>query len=293
MKKQFTAVIAGMMLASLAGCTDASAKLKDADTVLFTVGNTEVKKGTIYDMMRSSDTAGVITENVMHYIADQEIEVTDEMRTAAEETLDTYKQIYGSSFTAYLESSGMTEEEYINDYLIAYEKEDKLTEKYIEENFDKIIEEYSPVKATILSFTSEDDCSAALSELADGSADASEAAANHNSDSTGSSEVYTLNSDELDAMVRTVLFSLQPDDGWNNIPSSDGGTFYLVHADETDTEAMREDIIDYFKSDTDFSQEVTISYLNKYNFRLYDIDAYNAVKESYPEYIVQDGTASE
>ncbi|MCR5795136.1 MAG: peptidyl-prolyl cis-trans isomerase [Solobacterium sp.] len=293
MKKQFTAAIAGMMLVTLAGCTDASAKLKDADTVLFTVGNTTVTKGTVYSMMKSSDTAGVITTSASHYIADQEIEVTDEMRTSAEETLASYKEIYGDSFTSYLESSGMTEEDYINEYLLAYEKEDKLTEKYIEENYDKLIEEYKPLKATILTFKSEDDANAALSELKDGKADASEAAKNHNSDSTGSSSIYTLESTELDAMVRTVLFSLGADDGWQNIISSDGSEFYLVHADETDTETLHDDIVSYFSSNSDFAKKIKTFYLNKYNFRLYDIDAYNAVKESYPEYVVQDGTASE
>ena len=293
MKKQFTAALAGMMLVSLAGCTDASAKLKDADTVLFTVGNTTVTKGTIYNMMKSSDTAGVITTSASHYIADQEIEVTDEMRTSAEEMLESYKELYGNSFTSYLESSGMSEEDYINDYLLAYEKEDKLTEKYIDENFDSIVEEYKPVKATILKFTSEDDANAALSELKDGKADAAEAASNHNSDSTGSSDIYTLESTDLDAMVRTVLFSLSADDGWQNIASADGAEFFLVHADETDTEAMREDIVSHFSADTDFATVIKKFYLNKYKFHLYDIDAYNAVKADYPEYIIQDKTAAE
>ena len=111
--KKFTAMMAAAVLAgTLAGCSDAQAKLKDSNTVLITIGNKNITKGDVYSILNSTYGASTAVTNGNKIIAAAEVEATDEMKKQAEETLENYKSVYGDTFTTYLEQTGMTEEEY-------------------------------------------------------------------------------------------------------------------------------------------------------------------------------------
>ena len=281
----FAAVLAASMLA---GCKDAQAKLPDSSTVLMTVGNKSVTKGDVYSMMNRMNGSTAAVNNASRIIARTEIEVTDDMKKNAQETLDSYKMYYGDTFARHLELIGMSEDEYRDDYLIPSLQAAELTSKYIEENFDKVAVLYSPVKATLLSFTSQDDANAALSELKDGSKDAATAAKDHNSTSTGKSQIYTVESSSVDSAVRTVLNSGSPDDGWTVVPASDGATYVLMHIDENDPAKFRDEVIDTLESITQVQNDATTYWFKAYNFHIYDKTLYDAVKADYPANLVQD-----
>lgn len=286
--KNMNKVFASALLVTLmAGCTDASAKLKDNTSTLFTIGKTTVTKGQVYEMMRGSSGGSTAVNNSNRYIADKEIEVTDEMKESANGTLDLYKTYYGDSFTQYLEESGMTEEDYVNKNLIPGLQVDALPKKYVEENFDAVAETFKPYKATVLAFTSEDDANAALSELKDGSATPADAVANHNSTSSSDPKIYTNESTELDAMVRTALSGMKPDDGWTEIASSDGGTFYVLHMDAENAADFKDEAIESLASVENVRNDANTYWFKKYNFHIYDISVYNAVAADYPDYLVQ------
>ena len=65
------------------------------------------------------------------------------MKKDAESTLESYKSYYGDTFTTYLEQMGITDTEYMEDYLIPSLQAAELSSKYIEENFDKIAAMYT------------------------------------------------------------------------------------------------------------------------------------------------------
>ncbi|WP_108774065.1 hypothetical protein [Lactimicrobium massiliense] len=288
MRKAILASAAVAMALTLAGCKDASAKLKDSSTVLFTVGKKKVTKGNVYETMVNMAGASTAINNATNTIASQEVEITDDIKAQAESTLNTYKSMYGDTFTSYLEQSNMSEDDYLNDYLIPSLLASQLTDKYIEAKWDDLISMYKPCKATVLSFTSLDDANAALDELKAGTSDAATAASNHNSSSDGTSEIYTTQSSSLDSMVRAILSSLTPDDGWNEVTGSDGSTYYLVKVDSNDTDSMHDDIVSALSSISNVSSDATTYYFRKYKFHVYDITLYNAIKASYPDNLVQD-----
>jgi len=288
MKKSNMILGCGLLISVLAGCTDATAKLSDSSSTLFTIGNAAITKGEVYSMMFNGSGASVAVNDAESYIAKQEIEITDEMKESAQGTLDMYTTYYGDSFTKYLEDMEMSEEDYLNEYLIPGLQADELPKKYVEEKFDELVETFAPYKATILSFTSEDDAKAALSELNDGTATAEEAATNHNSSSSGKSQMYTIESTDLDSMARTVLTSMTVDDGWAFISSSDGATFYVLRMDEKDPEAMHDEIKDTLANISNVQNDAKTYWFKKYNFHVYDIDLYNAIKADFPDNLVQD-----
>lgn len=277
-----------LSLTTLAGCSDAQAKLKDASTALFSVGNKTVTKGELYAKMNSTSGASVVTNNATKAISAAEIEITDEMQESAESTLKSYKSMYGDTFSSYLENTDLTEEEYLETVLIPSLQAEQLPKAYLEQNWDNALKLYSPVKATVLEFSSVDDASAALSELNDGSATASEAASNHNSSSTGTSTIYTIEDTDLDSMVRSVINSNTPDNGWAQVPASDGSAYYVVKVDDNDPNNFKDECIEKLVSITQVKSDSTTYFFKKYNFHVYDKTIYDAIEEDYPDYLVQD-----
>jgi len=287
MKKAKYVLASVMLLSVLSGCKDASAKLKDSGTALFSVGSKTVTKGDVYSVMNSMDGASGAVSSATKYISSKEIEVTDEMKQNAQSTLESYLAYYGDSFTAYLEQNGMTQDEYVADYLIPSLQASELVKKYITDNFAALVERYKPVKATILTFTASEDADAALSELKDGSKSAAEAASGHNSSSNGQSQLYTTET-SLDSLVRTVLTSSKPEDGWVKTPNADGSEFSLIHVDNADTESFRDEIITALAGITNVSSDSSTYWFKKYGFHIYDKTLYDAISADYPDYLVQD-----
>lgn len=287
MNSRMKAIAAGLALITLTGCTDAMAKLPDSSTTIFTVGGKSVTKGDVYSMLNSTVGATTAINNANKVISQAEIEVTDEMKESAESTLESYKTYYGDTFTTYLEQMGITDEEYLNDYLIPSLQAEKLSGKYIEENFAKIISMYTPLKATLLTFSSEDDANAALSELKGGSKDAATAAKDHNSTSTGESKIYTIESTDIDSTVRTVLNSSKPDDGWTMVPAADSSSFVVLKVDDNNPENFKDEAIETLSDVKNIQNDSTTYWFKKYGFHVYDKTVYDAVAADYPDNLVQ------
>ncbi|MBQ7992130.1 MAG: hypothetical protein IJM63_07195 [Solobacterium sp.] len=282
-----------LALTVLAGCTDATAKLPDSSTALFSVGNKTITKGDVYSLMNSTSGASTAINEANKVIARAEIEVTDEMKESAESTLESYKTYYGDTFTTYLEQMGLTDEEYLNDYLIPSLQAEKLSSKYVDENFAQVISTYMPIKATLLTFTTEDDANKALSELKDGSKDAATAAKDNNSTSTGTSTIYTIESTDIDSTVRTVLNSAKPEDGWTMVPASDSSSYVVLKVDDHNPDNFRDEAAETLGSLTNVQNDSTTYWFKKYGFHIYDKTIYDAVAADYPDNLVQNLPADE
>lgn len=292
MKKVYFGIAAAFAAIALTGCSDAQAKLSDSSTVVVTVGNKTVTKGDVYSLLVSYGGASTVINDANKIVCDAEVEITDDMKATAQSTLNEYKSMYGDTFTTYLESSGLSEEDYMNEYLIPSLQAEQLTDKYVEQKWDYLIEEYQPRKVTMISFESEDDANAALKELKAGDKNASTAASDHNGETDGS-EVVTTESSSIDSMVRTVLFSSTPDDGWTMVPSSDGGTFYCVLVEDDDPLNFKEEAVTSLETIDDVSDDATTYFFKKYNFHVYDKTIYDALAADYPENLVQDLTVED
>lgn len=285
--KKNTAISLALLLL-LSGCKDATAALKDASSTVMKVGTQTVTKGDIYTIMNTYAGASQVVSDATKKITAIEVEVTDEMRESAESSLNMYKTIYGDSFNSYLENAGMTEESYIEDYLIPGLQADALTDKYIEENFDALVERYHPVKATVLQFTSLDNANAALSALKDGTMTPEEAAEEYESATSGTPEIITIENNTYDVMALALIRSATKDDGWSSVTSQTSGEVYVIRVEENDASAMKDEVTSTFGSVADIDDQATAHYFEKYGFRVYDIDLYNALKDSNPGILTQE-----
>ena len=116
--KKTKLLMASALLVGLCGCTDAQAKLKDSSTAVMSVGSQNITKGEIFSVLSSAYGANAVINDAVSRICAAEVEITDEMRTEAEGSLESMKALYGDSFQNYLESSGMSEEDYINEVIL-------------------------------------------------------------------------------------------------------------------------------------------------------------------------------
>ena len=279
--------IAILSLLLLTGCTDAVAKLKDSNTVLFSVGSTNVTKGELYSYMASSGGSAAISD-ASTKIAKIEIEVTDDMKASAEETLEAYKSYYGDTFTKHLEQIGMTEEEYVEENLIASQLAAQLPNKYVESNFDSFASAYSPIKAIVINFPSKEDADAAISELKSDDSDVKAIIEAHNSTSSADPTVYTIDSTVLDSVARTVLNSSSAEDGWVQVENSDGSTYTVLKVIDNVPANFKEEAIAAIANITTIQEQSTQYWFSKYNFHIYDKNVYDDVKANYSNYLVQD-----
>lgn len=290
MKKILTVCAAGLMAVSLAACDDATAKLKGAREPVVTVGKTKITKGDLYESMFAAVGEQTAINGALKVIEDAEVETTDDMLEEAQNTLDYYKTIYGDSFSSYLEQAGMTEDDFINDVLLVSQKETALYQKYVEDNYDDVVEEYNPLMATVLTFSTSDEADAALSALKDGSSTVAEIVEEYSLSSSGESELITLDTTSYDTIALSYLRSASVDDGWTKVPGSSTDTWYVLRVDETDPEAFKDTFVSWATQQTAVQSEAKVFYYKKYGFHVYDINLYNAIDEQDSSLLVQKPT---
>lgn len=287
MKKLTTMLASCLMIASLAGCTSADAKITNANDSLVTIGSQEIKNGEIYEMLNASTGANACLEGAIKTICEHEIEVTDEMQKSAQESLKNQKAMYPDQFNQFLEDNGLTEEEYMNEFIIRSLQASKLATNYIDENFDSLCEKFNPIKATVLTFESQDDASKALSSLKDGEKNAKEVAKELNSKSGATPMIVTMNERNLDSAVLGVIRSNKPDDGWTMIPATSDDIFYVVKVDENDVNNMKEDVVKTLSTIPNIVNDATVFYFEKYGFHVYDQRLYDEINAIQPDLLVQ------
>lgn len=286
--KNTNLLLASLLLVTpLAGCSDAQANLKDGSTVLVKVGKEKITKEKLFQLMNSTSGAATVIADATKTISSAEVEVTDEMKENAENTLASYKSMYGDTFNSYLEQNNMSEDDYLNKNLIPALQAEKLPELYIEQNWKKVIKLYEPVKATVLEFTSSDDANNALSALKDGSKTPAEAASENNSSSSGESKIYTLDDTDLDSTANSVITNGSPDDGWSMVPTTSGDTVYVIRVDDNNPDNFKDEAITKLTSIDNISSDANTYFFKKYKFHIYDITIYNAISSDYPDYLVQ------
>ena len=210
------------------------------------------------------------------------------MQKEAEQSLANYKSMYGDTFASYMKNNNLDEESYLKEYLIPSLQAKELTKKYIDENFDSLVDTYKPVKATVLTFTAQADADAALADLKGGNTDFAAVSTAHNGTGTPVSQIYTTESSDLDALVRTIITSNKPSDPWTESPASDGAKFYVIKVDENDASKIKDDVDTALQKINQVSADASTYFFKKHNFHIYDKTIYDSVKDKYPDILVQD-----
>ncbi|HJC36949.1 MAG TPA: peptidyl-prolyl cis-trans isomerase [Candidatus Merdibacter merdavium] len=293
MKKNKIVLVLGAAL-MLGGCGNATANISHGSDVIGTIGNTSITDGDIYSSLKSTSGYSYALTMIREQIFAREIEVTDEMRQQAQDEYDQYAEQYEAQDT------GMTAEEYViylgyesvddyinKVYLPNYEQQ-ALNAKYMDDDNANFLEEYEPVKAQIIQTSDQDTASQALEALNNGD-DFADVAEEYNDSTTydGSEQIVTTQSG-LPTAVMTKLNDAEDGTLVNEvIADTTNGYYYVVRLVSKDYETIKDDIVEALQDNTTLTNDAMVYYLKKYNFTVYDVDIFNALRDSNPEYLVQ------
>ncbi len=299
MKKLLTMLVLATLVLGLAGCENATANISEKNTMLIKVGKTTLTKGQLYENMLNDDAANKVVAKALEMIAEAEIETTAEIQAKADEIYNDYRQQIAATteddFAEAIKDYGFEDLDAFKAYCLNNAKSKELSNKYIEDNWDSIIEEYYPVKARLMYFNGSESmevamqtAETALAEVKAG-ADFETVAQKYSSNASQASEqLYTRNSESLDYNVLQFILGSTSPTLSQVITNKDSNGYYIVQITNANQAQLKDEFIALLQNDTSFGDNVVAHYFKKHNFVVYDIDVYNTIKENYPAYLVQE-----
>ncbi|MGL5540861.1 MAG: hypothetical protein ACRDBX_04400 [Erysipelotrichaceae bacterium] len=289
MKKLTLAVLSCALLFGMSGCSDATTKISNGSETLLTIGKEEVTNQDLYNVLLRQGQITSIINLVTEKLIDLEVPVTDEIRAEAQKSFDALKASVGENFIKLVNNAGYeTEEEYFEERVLFTARAAKLSNIYLETNFDQSIADYKPRKVEIVEFTKEENAKNALAAIQGGK---SVAEAGKEFDTSKTYDGVTMIVNNATGLDSTVFKKISDAKETGLIEevlvNSDKTKWYVVSLVDVDPTNFKEDAITNMATITAVGDAAFAYYLKQYNFRIYDIDLYNAFEQQAPKFIVQ------
>ena len=292
------ALLSFITVALLAGCKDATATVSNPKEMLIKIGNVTVTKGDVYAEMMKDDASNTVVNLALKQIANAEVETTDDIKKEAQSTYDDYKaqiESTGVDFETGLKQYGYASAEEFMDYCISTVKADRLLDKYIDENWDKLVEENKPVKAKMIwvdgSNGMEDaqkEANEAIALLKSGMSFEEVSEKYNDRPAYAEEKLYTLaNNSTLDYNVLQFMLNTATPTLSEALQANTGSAYYVVQVTNTNINQMKDEFITAYKNMTNTRDTVFHNYFKAHKFTIYDSDVFNTVKANYPSYLVQ------
>ncbi len=297
MKKLTALCLMSATLLTLGACKDASVDISNGSEVLFTVGSTKVTNDDIFRPIFTGGGYSEVSARVNSIIYEKEVPVDDAITAAAKQHLADAKKTMGDNFSAYLTQAGIKDEdEYYNKVSLPNAQAKALTKKFINTNAEEQLTTYKPVKVHIVACTSEENAKNALAAAQQGENMESIATQFGKTDTYDGKEIIVNQASGLPSAVWAKISVITDKEAMinevivDNITNSESPVYYVVKVVNTKAmEEFQEAAIDSIvEKSTTVQKDAMVYYLKQYDFRVYDIDIYNAYKSSQPDYLVQD-----
>lgn len=304
-------------LSLLAGCSSTvTTHVSNGSDVYFTVGKTTVTKSDVYTYMKLQNLASGIIGMAENDLASSLVEVTDEMNNTVDERIAADKELYGEeTFKTMLSYYGFADEDDYRSQYILNMQMTQLTQDYIEDNWDDLMEKYTPVKAVLLSFvdssedtTSEDDSSEvdaedseetseteqsqaelnanqALADLQSGDKDIATVIEEYSLSDSSEASIYTSESDIAGSLL-TYMTTNQP--GYSSVIYDDSTgtpTYYIVYIESNDPTEFKDEVLTTLSSNDDVATAADQYLLRSHGFTVYDDMILSGLQESYNGYL--------
>lgn len=288
------AVFAGCSLLMLTACSGATAQISNAGDVLFQVGDVSVTRGTEYELIKKSNGSTMAVTLIEQAIMDEEIGRGDDIKKQAEEQYETNTSGSKEFEQSLIDAGYKDKDDYIEKVIIPTIQQEKLLDKYFEDNAKAIKKEYKPSIAKILMCDNKDDANNALQALKDGT-DAHTVFDQYASESAtyGNEEIVvsTLLKDSIPTYVINTLYSAKETGVIDEVMSDDNdssGAYYIAILTSNDYDENRAKIQEALvsKASSDIANECNVYYMKKHNLEIHDQDIFDALRTSNPEYLI-------
>lgn len=298
MKKTTIFGFAAVMMLALSGCKDASVDISNGKEELFKVGSTKVTNDDIFRSLFLNGGYSEVNSMVSKIVYDKEVPENDEIKKEAKDSLAKAKKDMGDNFLETIKQyyGCESEDEFYTKYSLPNAQLNALTKKFLNDNAEEQITTYKPVKVRMIACTSEENAKKALEAVQKGTSFEEAAKQYGKTDTYKGTEEIVNQSSGLPSAVWSKISVITDKEAMINEVITDSVTdaekpvYYVVKVTNTKAfEEFKEDAIQsILDKATSAKTDAMKFYLNKYNFRIYDIDIYNTYKTNNPDYLVQD-----
>ena len=295
MKKLSLIVCAFVMMLSLTGCKDAQANVTNGSDSLVTVDGTKITKNDINDLLKDSASAPIVMQMVQEEIYKKEgIKLDAKLKKEAKKAVDAMIEKNGGEekVMAQLIQYGYTSiEDYMEKSAYPIQMSNALLEKYANDNAKSLMEAYHPVKAIIIQTSTKENADKAIKAL-EKNEKPSAIAKKYGKPSSvykGKEDVYFLGGGLPEQVFSKIAATSKTGVINEAIIDETARDYYAIKITNLDPNSYKDEAINHIiKGAGDLSSKMMKFYLEKYNFTIYDIDVYNAIKSTNEGFIVQD-----
>lgn len=287
-KSWIAAGAAGLLF--LAGCSGATASVSDPDKELMTIGDVTYTRGQEYEYIKKSTGPNLVMQMAEEVIYDKEVPVTDEIRKQAEDNYNEYVKT-SDNLESYIQSMGYKDrQDYIDKVLIPAVQAEKLLTKWFTDAQEEIVQEYKPSRAQIIQTDSKDSADKALQALKDGKS-AQDVAGQYQMEGTsynGTAAIVTTMDTVLPTRLINTLSSAESKAGVVNevFENDDKTQFFVAVLVSNNYDDIKGELESTLKNDSTVTEKCLVSYLTKYDFRVFDQDIFDYLRVNYPQYLV-------
>ena len=286
MKKTLVLLSTIAMALTLSACSDATANISNGSETLISVGNEKVTKEDVYQSLKSNIGSATLNQLKLEVFKKEGIKETDEIKKQADEKLAQIKEQWGDNYEKQLKSEGFANDQELKEaYILPALYQTELQKKYVTENKDKLFTSYTPYKAQIFQASDEGKAYDALKALKNGDK-FSDVVKKYGTTTTydGSEKVYT-NQSGLPDEVFSALSGAGKKGLVEKVITSTNSTtsvtsYYIVNMIDTEPKNYEDAAIQAIAETSTIATEATKFYFKKYDMTIYDIDAYNSLKNS-------------
>ncbi len=276
MKKVITLLFALLLLV---GCSSKGySKLSDGTEVIFTGPNNEsFTKNDLYESLKISS-VDAVENDILNKIAESEELDLTEVEEEADEIVDMYKQMgYETYIVQYYGSIEAFKKYYMSSGILT-----KLTNLYVEENYEIFKASDKPVKMKMANFETEEIANKVIEEVNNGST-FEMACANNGYASEVSEAIYLDSDSDLDYNVKDYLNSTDTT-GLSTVIESDSDddthVYYVLDVTDRDVDNFKDEYISNKIADCE-SDDVKNYMFKKHDIEFYDQDIYELMKSEY------------
>ena len=280
-------LLISLLSLGLAACGNVTTNVSNANDVVISIGNEDIKVGQVYSALIAQDSSTIIKEMAQQIILNKEVEITEEMKADAQTQLDEFSANMGENAELYLQYYGYKDmDDYYTNGILPTLQQDVLVDTYLNNNYATLAVSYQPKKVRIIEVSDAALADAALAEI-QGGADFSTVATKYTTAAYPGYEELVYNQSELPEVV-LVWMNLQTKPTLSPIlPDTTNATNYIVQVTEADVNKLQTEVIANFKLDTTFVDKTIAEAFIRNEFRLCDKSIYEKFIATYPTYITK------
>jgi len=268
-------------LLALAACTDARATLKKNEKLL-QVGKESITEKEIFELMTEKYGADTVIAMINDFIYEKVADAQEDFTERIESYSSLYAALYGPT---YYQAFGFASEAGFKAKLLQDYKTETITKKYLENNFEAVVENYRPTKLAILQFDEYDDAAAALKSAKNG-IPLQELAEEFKATefSSGAPNIYTTSSNLSPEVISFGLYAEET--GLVDIPLFSGdGKYYIVQVINVNRSSYKAEIIEVLTEVSSIADDAIKYYCEFYQLTYYDKNTVERLVYTNPSYL--------